>query len=78
MAHQCVDYWALNKFMLCNCYMLGVILEFLDHRQNRSIFTKINLKGAYNLVHIKHNNEWKMTYKTQYTHFDCKVMSISM
>jgi hypothetical protein len=38
------------------------------------VYTKINLHGAYNLVHIREGDEWKTTFRTHYDHFEYVVM----
>ena len=49
----------LNKVMVCNCYMLPLILELIDRVQIGHVFTKIDLRRAYNLLRIKINDKWK-------------------
>ena len=39
---------------------------------------KIYLWGAYNLVPIKPNDEWKTTFSTGYEHFKYKVMPFGL
>ncbi len=38
------------------------------------MYTKIDLCGAYNLVHIQENDEWNMTFKTHYNYFEYVVI----
>jgi hypothetical protein len=38
------------------------------------VYTKINLHGAYNLVHIRKGGEWKTMFKICYDHFEYVVM----
>ncbi len=38
------------------------------------VYTKIDLCGTYNLVCIWEGDEWKMTFITQYNHFEYVVM----
>jgi hypothetical protein len=42
------------------------------------MYTKIDLCGTYNLVHIRKNNEWKMALKTCYDHFEYVVMPFGL
>ena len=42
------------------------------------IFTKIDLRGAYNLVQVKEGNEWKTTYRTRYGHFEYLIMPFGL
>jgi hypothetical protein len=38
------------------------------------MYTKIDLRGTFNLVHIQEGNEWKTMFKTCYNHFEYVVM----
>ncbi len=42
------------------------------------MYTKIDLHGTYNLVRIQEGNEWRMTFKTCYSHFEYVVMSFDL
>jgi hypothetical protein len=66
----CVDYQGLNKLTVRNCYPLPLIPELLDQLQSARVFSKIDLRGAYNLVHIKPSDEWKTAFRTRYGHFE--------
>ena len=45
----CVNYQGLNRMTRHNHYFLLLILELLDCLQTRKVFSKIDLRGAYNL-----------------------------
>jgi hypothetical protein len=49
----CVDYRALNLATVKNRYPLPFISELLDRVCEARIFTKLGLRGAYNLIRIK-------------------------
>jgi hypothetical protein len=38
--------------------------ELQDWVRGAKIFTKINIKNGYNLIHIKPGDKWKMAFKT--------------
>jgi len=48
----CVDYRALNLATVKNRYRLTVISEMLDRVRDDRIFSKLDLRGAYNLIRI--------------------------
>lgn len=50
---MCVDYRSLNKVTKKNCYLLPLIFGLLEQFGRAKIFTKIGLRGAYNLIRIK-------------------------
>ena len=72
---MCVDYRGLNKVTKKNRYPLSLNSGLLDQLGRAKIFTKIDLRGAYNLVRIKEGDEWKTTFRTRYGHFEYNVMS---
>ena len=60
----CVDYWGLNAVTIKDKYPIPLISEILDHLGQAKIFTKLDLQGAYNLIHIKEGDEWKTAFQT--------------
>jgi len=57
-----INYQGLNKVTKLNCYLLFLIIGLLEQLIRASFFTKIDLKGAFNLVLIKEMDEWKNTF----------------
>ena len=74
----CVDYRALNNITIKNRYPLPLIPETLDRLNGARCFTKLDLRGAYNLVRIKEGDEWKTAFRTRYGHFECVVMPFGL
>lgn len=74
----CVDYRALNNITIKNRYPLPLIPEALDRLRHAKIYTKLDLKGAYNLVRVKEGDEWKTAFRTRYGHFECLVMPFGL
>jgi hypothetical protein len=75
---MCVDYRGLNKVTKKNRYPLPLISGLLEQLGRAKIFTKIDLRGAYNLVRIKEGDEWKTTFRTRYGHFEYNVMPFGL
>ena len=75
---MCVDYRGLNKVTKKNRYPLPLISGLLDQLGRARIFTKIDLRGAYNLVRIKEGDEWKTAFRTRYGHFEYNVMPFGL
>ena len=69
-----VDYRGLNKITIKNQYPLPFISGLLDQLGQAKVYTKIDLRGAYNLVHIKKDNKWKTIFWTRYGYFEYNVM----
>ena len=74
---MCIDYCGLKKVTKKNGYSLPLILGLLEFG-NIKIFTKIDLRGAYNLIQVKERNEWKTTFHTRYGHFEYSVMPFGL
>ena len=60
--HLCVDYWGLNKLTVRNRYPLPLIPELLDQLCVLRVFSKVDMRRAYNLVCIKSGDEWKTVW----------------
>jgi hypothetical protein len=73
-----VDYRGLNKITKKNRYPLPLISGLLDRLRTGKIFTKLDLRGAYNLLRIRPNDEWKTAFRTCYGHFEYTVMPFSL
>ena len=74
----CVDYRGLNKVTVRNRYPLPLIPALLDRLRTGHIFSKIDLRGAYNLVCNNPWDEWKTAFRTRYGHFEYKMMSFGL
>src|SRR5271156_3561272 len=74
----CVDFRALNKVTVKDCYLLPLISDLLNSPAPARIYTKIDLKHAYHLVRIAEGNEPKTTFHTQYGSFEWKVMPFGL
>uniref|UniRef100_A0A8C5PUW8 ribonuclease H n=1 Tax=Leptobrachium leishanense TaxID=445787 RepID=A0A8C5PUW8_9ANUR len=70
----CVDYRELNRVTVKNRYPLPLIPELMERMQTATIFTKLDLKGAYNLIRIRKDDEWKTAFRTRYGHYEYRVM----
>ncbi|KAF9221695.1 hypothetical protein BS17DRAFT_784477, partial [Gyrodon lividus] len=46
-------------------YPLPLISDPLDSPSRTKVYTKINLRHAYHLVHIAPGDEWKTTFQTR-------------
>jgi hypothetical protein len=73
-----VDYRGLNKITVKNRYPLPLINEMLTRFTKAKYFTKIDLRGAYNLVRIKPGDEWKTAFRTRFGLFEYLVMPFGL
>lgn len=74
----CVDYRELNKITVKNRYPLPLVPELFQRLRSASIFTKLDLRGAYNLVRIREGDEWKTAFRTRFGHFEYLVMPFGL
>jgi len=52
-----INYKDFNIIIIRNKYLIPLISEILDRLYRVKIYTKIDLKGVYNLIKIKERNE---------------------
>ncbi|SPC63716.1 uncharacterized protein UHOD_11307 [Ustilago sp. UG-2017b] len=74
----CVDYRGLNRITIHNRYPLPLIDELLDRLREAWFFTRIDLRGAYNLLRIAKGDEWKTAFHTRYGLFQYNVMPFGL
>jgi transposase InsO family protein len=74
----CVDYRQLNSITIKNRYALPLISELHDRIRGAKWFTTLDLRGAYNLVRMKHGEEWKTAFRTRYGHYEYMVMPFGL
>ena len=74
----CVDYRKLNNITIRNSYPLPLISDLLDRVKESKIFTRLDLKSAYNLVRIKKGDEYKTAFRTRYSHYEYLVMPFGL
>jgi hypothetical protein len=74
----CIDYGALNKATVINRYPFPLITVMLDRVHMARIFTKLDLRGAYDLIRIKEGDEYTTAFRTRYGQFENQVMPFSL
>jgi len=73
-----VDYRHLNEITIRDSYPLPLINDMLEHLVNGKIFSKLDLRSAYNLVRIKKGDEYKTAFTCKYGHFEYLVMPFGL
>ena len=74
----CIDYRAINKVTVKNRYPLPLIPVLLDQVRRSTIFSKLDLRGAYHLVRVKAGDEWKTAFRTKFGLFEYLVMPFGL
>lgn len=72
--YLCVNYKDLNRITIKNKHSLSLINEILDRLSEIMMFIKLDLRDAYNCIHIKKKNEWKTAFCTRYNHYEYLVI----
>lgn len=70
----CVDYRGINRVIHANRAPLPIIKEILEKASTGRIFTKLDLKSAFNLIRIKPGHEWLTAFRTKYGLFEYLVV----
>ncbi|KAK3507794.1 hypothetical protein QTP70_000406 [Hemibagrus guttatus] len=70
----CIDYRALNQITVKFRYPLPLVPAALEHLRGATIFTKLDLRSAYNLIQIREGDEWKTAFITPTGHYEYLVM----
>ena len=68
------DYRALNDITIKSSYPIPNIMTLFDRLRQFTIFTKLDLKGAYQLLRIRVGDEHKAAIRTRYGTFDSLVV----
>ena len=72
MAHgTCVDFRALNKITVKNCYPLPRIDDLLDQLKNVVYFTKLDLRSGYHQIRVVEQDIWKIALKKNMDCLNC-------
>jgi hypothetical protein len=74
----CVDYRGLNEGTIKDRYPLPLIQETLMRLSRAKYFTKLDVRGAYNLVRMREGDEWKTAFRTRYGLFESLVMPFGL
>ncbi|KAL0177211.1 hypothetical protein M9458_026105, partial [Cirrhinus mrigala] len=70
----CIDYRQLNSQIQQQPYPLPLVPAALEEFRGARIFSKLDLRSAYNLIHIREGDEWKMAFITPTGHYEYRVM----
>ncbi|SPC61388.1 related to pol protein [Ustilago sp. UG-2017b] len=74
----CVDYCGLNEITVKNRAPLPLIEEQLFLLRKARIYTKLDLRAAYNLIRIAKGDEWKTAFGTQLGLYEYLMMPFGL
>ena len=55
--HFCVNYQALNKIIIKNCYLISLIQETLNYLSKTYYYTKLDIIAIFNHLRIAKDDE---------------------
>ncbi|KAG1952338.1 hypothetical protein F2P79_010259 [Pimephales promelas] len=70
----CIDYRALNQVTVKFSYPLPLIPAALEQIREAKMFSKLDLRSAYNLIRIREGDEWKTAFITPEGHYEYLVI----
>ncbi len=70
----CIDYCMLNSQTVKLPYPLSLVPTTLGELRGARLFSKLDLRSAYNLIRIQEDNEWKTAFITSRVHYEYWVM----
>ncbi|KAI2649284.1 Retrotransposon-derived protein PEG10 [Labeo rohita] len=74
----CIDYRGLNEITIKYRYPLPLVPSALEQLRSARIFTKLDLRSAYNLIRIRAGDEWKTAFSTTSGHYEYQVMPFGL
>jgi len=74
----CVDYRGLNAITKPNRYPLPLVSDLLDTIRGSQIFSKLDLKSAFNLLRVAKGDEWKTAFRTNEGLYEYLVMPFGL
>ncbi|KAL0199986.1 hypothetical protein M9458_003173, partial [Cirrhinus mrigala] len=74
----CIDYRALNEITIKYRYPLPLVPTALEQLRSARIFSKLDLRCAYNLIRIRAGDEWKTAFSTTTGHYEYLVMPFGL
>ncbi|KAI2659527.1 Transposon Tf2-11 polyprotein [Labeo rohita] len=70
----CIDYRQLNSQIIQQPYPLPLVPAALEELRGVRVFSKLDLRSAYNLTRIRVGDEWKTAFITPTGHYEYRVM----
>ncbi|KAK3518369.1 hypothetical protein QTP86_003526 [Hemibagrus guttatus] len=74
----CIDYRGLNAITIRYPYPLPLVPAVLEQLRGAGLFTKLDLRSAYNLVRIREGEKWKTALHTTHGHYEYCVMPFGL
>jgi hypothetical protein len=73
-----IDYRGINEGTIKIRYPPPLLQDTLMNLSKAKWFTKLDIRGAYNLIHMAKGEEWKTAFRTRYGLFESLVMPFGL
>ncbi len=74
----CIDFRPINEVTVRDPFPLPLYLTFFDQIKGSTIFTKLDLRSAYNLIRIRDEDVWKTSFRTPKGQYEYLVMPFGL
>jgi transposase InsO family protein len=74
----CIDYRRLNALTRKDSYPIPRIDELLSRVSKAKVFTKLDIRAAFNRIRMDPNSEEYTTFRTRYGSYKCKVLPFGL
>jgi transposase InsO family protein len=74
----CIDYRKLNALTRKDSYAIPRVDELLARVSHAKVFTKLDIRAAFNRIRIDPDSEEYTTFRTRYGSYKCKVMPFGL
>ncbi|KAL1277068.1 hypothetical protein QQF64_023741 [Cirrhinus molitorella] len=71
-----IDYRVLNEATVKFAYPLPLVPAALEELREACIFSKLDLRSAYNLIRIREGDEWKTAFVTPTGHYEYRFVIV--
>ena len=75
---MCIEYRALNKQTVKNCYPLPRIEALFDKLGDARVFSSLDLAQGYHRIRVTDEDIRKTTFCTPFGHFQWRVLSFGL
>lgn len=74
----CIDYRKLNAITKKDKYPLPLLDEVLSRMTKAKIFTKLDIRAAFNRIRMDEDSEELTSFRTRYGQYKCKVLPFGL
>jgi hypothetical protein len=76
--HTCLDYRGPNELTTKYQYPLPLVPTAIEQLFGARFFSKLDLRGAYNLIRIREGDEWKTAFSRMSGHYEYLEMPFGL